>query len=280
MAAGKPDDALAFGDKALASMPTAVDILVSQVDVAQQAKKYGKVMDYATRGAKIISGLPAEDKKSYQNNYEYLEAAGYNAIMSENDPQARLSYVEPFEGAFPNSRFETAVTQQAFASLQQMGDPARTYAFGEHVLQGNPNSVPTLITLADAYAEDVKTTNLPKAITYAKKAIELTKPEAPDADQSRRVLGGFAYSVLGYALLKQDKAALAVSDLKSAVALLKEDPSQQQIALYRLGFAYAKLNKLPEAKEALTQAVAIDGPMKDASKDLLSKVSAARPKPK
>ena len=52
------------------------------------------------------------------------------------------------------------------------------------------------------------------------------------------------------------------------------------VALYRIGFAYAKLNKVTEARDVLTEAVKISGPMQQPSRDLLAKVNAARAKAK
>jgi len=46
----------------------------------------------------------------------------------------------------------------------------------------------------------------------------------------------------------------------------------------RLGFAYAKLNKIGEARDVLTEAVKIPGPAQSMSQDLLAKVNAARRK--
>lgn len=90
-----------------------------------------------------------------------------------------------------------------------------------------------------------------------------------------------AHSILGYAYIKQDKTSAGVPELRSAAGLLKgQDDQQYSIALYRLGFAYAKLNKLSEARDVLTEAVKISGPVQAMSQDLLTKVNAARAKGK
>ena len=70
------------------------------------------------------------------------------------------------------------------------------------------------------------------------------KADAPDADKSRKALGGRGaqYYWLHYAF-KQDKTAAAIPELKAAAALLKgEDDQAYARALYGLGFAYGKLN--------------------------------------
>jgi hypothetical protein len=90
-----------------------------------------------------------------------------------------------------------------------------------------------------------------------------------------------AHSIVGYADIKEDKMLAAIPELKTATDLLKGlDDQQYSVALYRLGFAYAKLNKASEAHDVLTEAVKIPGPMQAMSQDLLTKVNAARPKGK
>jgi hypothetical protein len=42
--------------------------------------------------------------------------------------------------------------------------------------------------------------------------------------------------------------------------------------MYRLGFAYAKLNRRAEAKDVLQEVVKIQGPLKQPAQDLLEKV--------
>jgi hypothetical protein len=63
--------------------------------------------------------------------------------------------------------------------------------------------------------------------------------------------------------------------------LLKgQDDASYAIAMYRLGFAYAKLSKTTEARDVLTEAVKIQGPMQAMTQELLAKVNAARAKGK
>jgi hypothetical protein len=85
-----------------------------------------------------------------------------------------------------------------------------------------------------------------------------------------------AHSALGNALMKQEKNALAIPELKTACALLKEHSDAYPAALYRLGFAYAKTpGKLPDAKATLTELIAIPGPYQQPARDLLARVQAA-----
>jgi Flp pilus assembly protein TadD len=187
-----------------------------------------------------------------------------------------MEYIERYTPAFPESKFAEPISQYAIYSLQQLNQPERLVSYGEKSLAAAPNSVPTLILLANAYSEDAKGANLGKAISYARKAITLAKADSPDATRSQKLSAGVAHSALGYALMRQEKTPAAITEFKAATTLLKEDPGSYQMALYRLGYAYAKLGRLTEARTSLTQAEQIEGPYQQPAKDLLAKVNSAR----
>jgi tetratricopeptide (TPR) repeat protein len=298
--AGDLAKALDYGDKALAGAPRNMDILVSQASIAQQAKDNTKLIDYATKGGAVCNSIGkqpkpegmsdedfskqvAEEKSAVKNNCDFLESAGFNVIASENDAKSRMADIEKYSAAFPDSKFQDQVSSYAMYTLGpgQLNDQARLVAFGEKTLAANPNSLPALLLLAGSYVDDPKAGSLAKAVTYSQKAIAVAKADDPDADKSRKLSAGVAHSVLGYAYIKQDKTVASIPELKSATALLKgQDDQQCSIALYRLGFAYAKLNRVNEAREVLTEAVKISGPVQAMSQDLLNKVNAARAKGK
>jgi len=88
-----------------------------------------------------------------------------------------------------------------------------------------------------------------------------------------------AHSAIGWAYLKQEKTTAAITELKAASVLLKgQDDQQYARAMYGLGFAYAKLNKLTEARDALSEIAKTPGPLQAMSQDLLTKVNSARAK--
>jgi len=295
---GDLQKALDYGDKALAGSPHNLDILVSQASIAQQMKNNAKLMDYAAKGGEVCGSVAKqkkldgmsdeefarkvnEEKAAVQSNCDFLETSGFNVIASENDPKSRMSEIEKFSAAFSDSKFSDQVSSYAMYTLGpgQLNDPARLVAFGEKTLATNPNSMPALLLLANYYSD--KPASAAKAITYSQKVIELAKADAPDADKSRKVSAGAAHNTIGWAYLNQEKTANAIPELKAASTLLKgQDDQQYARALYGLGFAYGKLNKLNEARDVLTEAVKIPGPMQSVSQDLLTKVNSARAKGK
>ncbi|HZQ23533.1 MAG TPA: hypothetical protein VFA89_12130 [Terriglobales bacterium] len=296
---GDLQKALAYGDKALAGSPNNLDILVSQATIAQQLKDNSKVMDYAIKGGGAYSAIGktkpdgvndadfarsvTESKEAAKNSYEFLESSGFNAIVDEKDPKSRMNYIERFTAAFPDSRFQESITNYALYTLSpgQLNDSARLVAFGEKALAANPKSVPVLLLLANSYVEDAKAGSITKAVNYSQKVIELSNADAADADRSRKLSAGAAHSTLGYAYMKQEKTAAAVPELKAASELLKgQDATGYAVAMYRLGFAYAKMNKVDNARNVLNEIAKLDGPMQQPARDLLMKVNSARAKGK
>ena len=296
-ATGDLQKALDYGDKALVGSPRNLDILVSEAGIALQAKNNSKLMDYAAKGGEVClsvgkqakpEGMSDEDfaskmkeeKESVQSSCDFLETSGLNAITSETDPKSRMAEIEKFTAGFPDSKYQDQVSNYAMYTLGpgQLNDQTRLVSFAEKILATNPNSLTALLLLANHYAE---ANSSAKAITYAQKAIEIAKADAPDADKSRKLSAGASHNIIGWAYFKQDKTVAAIAEFKSASGLLKgQDDQQYAGALYGLGSAYAKLSKLTEAREVLTEAVKIPGPLQAMSQDLLTKVNSARAKGK
>lgn len=295
---GDQAKAMEFGDKALAGSPRNLDILVSQTSLAQQAKANAKLMDYVAKGGEVCHSIGkqpkpegmsdedfarqvSEDKNASQTNCDFLDTSGFNVISTENDPKARMAYIDKFSAAFPDSKYQESVSSFALDALSQLRDNARLVAYAEKTLAANPESKPALMLLANSYADDSKPGSSAKAITYAQKLIDVAKADAPDADKSAKVYAGVAHNTIGFADLKQEKTAAAIPELKAAATLLKGQEDQQYArALYGLGFAYGKLSKLTEAREVLTECVKMQSPWQSLAQDTLTKVNAARAKGK
>lgn len=291
-AANDPQKALEYGDKALAAMPDAVEILVSQTDFAQQLKDSTKVVDYAVRGATIIDsvGKPpkpadmpeqayasqiADQKEALKPSYQYMEVAAYNAITGEQVARTRMPEIEKFLAAFPASQFGESMATLAIVTFQEMKDSAGLATFGDKMLAQKPKDMRLLTVLASAYASDPA--HMAQAGSYARRAIELQKTAASATPDDRK-LAGVAHSVLGRTLLQEGKFPAAATELKTATTLLRDSPDDLAGAWYFLGFTYAKMERASDAIGALTQAGNIRGPYQQPSQDLLAKIKAARAK--
>jgi len=295
---GDSAKALEHGDKASQLQPGNLEILIAVASFAQKANNNAKVIDCVVKGGTAFNGIGKDEAKPdnidaeafkahiqglqepYKQSYEYLETVGLNTIVGEENAKTRMSYIERYIPAFPNSRFQDQIMQLAVYTLSQMNDSARLLSFGEKALAANPNSVGMLTVIANAFAESADQTFAPRAENYARKALELCKGQTPTEENKLALYSGMAHSALGYALLRQEKNLPAIAELKTASAELKGNADAYPSALYRLGFAYAKTGKLPEAKATLTEVAGINGPYQQPAKDLLVKVDAAAKAPR
>jgi hypothetical protein len=146
---GDLNQAIDYGDRALAGAPRNLDILVTQASIAQQAKNNGKLIDYAAKGGEVCSSIGkqpkpegmtkddfgrqvAEEQSTAKNSCDFLESAGFNGIASETDARSRMSDIEKYSAAFPDSKFQDQVSNYAMYTLGpgQLNDPARLIAYG------------------------------------------------------------------------------------------------------------------------------------------------------
>jgi tetratricopeptide (TPR) repeat protein len=290
---GDTAKALEFGQKAVAGQPNNLDILVFVAGAAQKAKANDIAMDCAFKGGQAFNGIANRPKpegmdpedfalrmKQAQDpvrpSYEFLEATALNAMVTETNSAKRMAYIEGFVGAFPNSRFQEQITQLAVATLADMKDTARLNSFSEKALAANPNSVSTLVVLAEAFAESAAPGSVSRSEGYARKALEVAGGQKPTEANQLELYTGLAHSAMGYALIKQEKSAQAIPELKTACSMLKDHADAYAAALYRLAFAYAKTpGKLADAKTTLTELIAISGPYQQPARDLMARVQAA-----
>ena len=291
---GDLQKAAEYGDKAAAGAPHNIDILVSQVTVAQGLKDNARLFKYAAQGGEAFSMIekqpkPADvsdeefksrvaaDVEANKQSYDFFEGAAFTAITAETNAKTRMDYIEKYTPTFPNSKYDEQVASYAMLSLSELRDSHRLITYAEKALAANPNNLPALLLLAGSYLDSAEAGSLAKCITYSQRAIVAAKAEDPSADHTRKVSAGVAHSTLGRAYAKQEKTAQAIAELKSATALLKnQDDQQYAIAGYALGWNYAKINRLSEARAILTDVAATPGPAQQVAKDLLTKVNTAR----
>ena len=69
--AGDLQKALDYGDKALASAPHSLDILVSQASIAQQLKNNPKLLDYSVRGGEVYNSIGKEPKPEGMSDQDF-----------------------------------------------------------------------------------------------------------------------------------------------------------------------------------------------------------------
>jgi tetratricopeptide (TPR) repeat protein len=290
-AANDMQQALVYGEKAAAAEPRNLEILLTLASIAAQSKDNERAIRYATRGGEVYNHpgtkpagmtderFAAEIAGERQDNvptYEGLQDVAYSVVVNEANPKKRLDLIQRFNGAFPDTKYQDQISEFAILTLSNLNDTETAIAYGEAVLQQNPNNLPTLVMLANTYIESPKNDNLSKGMEYAQRAIGLAKADEATADPQRKLSGGLAHGELGYALMRQGKTAAAIPELQRAAPLVKGNATASSAVLYRLGNAYSLLRRYDEAKEILREAADIAGPFQQQSKDLLSKLNAVR----
>ena len=289
---GETEKAFEAGDKALALAPKSMDILTSLATIAQQSKDNAHLFQYAIQGGNAYGSIERQAKPAnvsdeqfrtdvqndldlFRSSNTFFETSAFNVIAAENDPKTRMAYIDKFSASFPKTSLNEQITSYAMMALADMGDNKRLMAYGEKALAANPDNVPVLLLLANTYVQNPE--GAAKAITYAQKVITISKGDDPSATTQVRVSAGVAHCVIGHAYANQGKTLPSISELKTATTMLKGDDEQQYaLAAYLLGWNYAKLNKVAEAKAILNEAVAIPGPTQGPIKDLLTKVNSMK----
>ncbi|OLE12984.1 MAG: hypothetical protein AUG89_06340 [Acidobacteria bacterium 13_1_20CM_4_56_7] len=291
---GDLQKALEYGEKAVTGSPRNLDILTSEVTIAQQLKDNARTFKYSIQGGEAYDSIEkqprpadtsdeqfasmiASQKDANNNSYAFFEGTAFNAIAAEPDSKTRMDYIEKFTTTFPKSKMDEQVTSYAMLSLSELKDNHRLIDYAEKALKANPGNLPALLMLANTYVESSEPGSLAKAVSYAQKAIVAAKADDAAAEKSQKISAGVGHSVMGRAYAKEQKTLPSISELKSATTLLKgNDEQQYAVAAYYLGWDYAKVNKLTEARAILSDAVGIPGPIQQPVKDLLTKVNTAR----
>jgi tetratricopeptide (TPR) repeat protein len=292
------DKAFEYGDKIFALDPDSFSNLVNMVRAANEKGDVSRVFSYGEKAGGIVqrykatpapSGTSADEWTAQKNNKlneikeneNYIEQSLLNAANQQTEPAKRAELLVRFSKAFPDSpNAEHAMTMAAFA-YQQAQNRAKMTEVASGVLAKDPDNIGILLLLADDYSE--KNEQLDKAEAYAKKAAALCdaakKPEGlsdDDWQKQNSLQKGLALSALGQVDLQKKLNAQAVDALTKAAPLLKSNATSYARNQYRLGFAYLNLRKLPEAKQALTEAASVDSPYKGPAQEKLKGLGTAK----
>ena len=296
------DKAIEYGEKLFTLDPDSYSNAVNMVRAANEKSDMDRLYNYGEKAVGIVqrykaAGPPegmAADAWELQRNrkldgikedQEYIEASLISAAYQQKDPTKKAEYLQRFAKIFPDSpNAEHAMGMSAFA-YQAAQSRTKMLQAANATLDKYPNNIGMLLLLSDDYAE--KGEQLDKAEAYAKKAASLCetakKPEGlADADWQNQITlqKGLALSTLGQIdIAKKDNLA-ATKNLSAASPLLKSNATVYARNQYRLGFAYLNLKKLPEAKQALTEAASVDSPYKGPAQDKLKAMATAKPSAK
>ncbi len=284
-----------YAQKALTLDPDNLSTAVTLVHAAEEQGDIAKIFDAAERANTIVtnfksaappSGMSKENweqqkqgiLRGAQDDISYYQNATFNAAYKLTDSKARAGYMERFAKDFPDSPYAVNAREQIAFSEEQAQNFPKMMDAAQAVLAADPKNVDMLVLLSDYWSE--KGQQLDKAGEYAQKAIDILskqqKPEGVDDAQWQQQVSmqkGLAYSALGEVYVNQTFNAQAINAFRQATPLLKSNPTSYARNQYRLGYTLAKMQKIPEARAALTEAASIDSPYRALAQQTLAKIS-------
>jgi tetratricopeptide (TPR) repeat protein len=283
-----------YGQKALALDPDNLSTAVTLVHAADEQGDIAKLFDAAGHANTIVTrykaspppvGMSKENweqqkqgiLRGAQDDISYLQNATFNAAYKLTDSKSRASYMDRFAKDFPDSSYAINAREQVAFSEEQAQNFPKMMEAAQAVLAADPKNVDMLILLSDFWSE--RGQQLDKAGDYAQRAIDILskapKPEGADEAQWQQQISmqkGLAYSALGQVYVNQTFNVQAVNAFRQASPLLKSNPVSYARNQYRLGYTLAKMQKIPEARAALTEAASIDSPYRALAQQTLAKI--------
>ena len=294
------DKVYEYGEKALKLDPDSFSVVINMLHAAEEQADTPRMFTLAETASAILvryrAAPPPEGStpgqwaaqkeqslKDVQPDMEYLERTLYNTAYQTKDAKARAALFERYAAVFPDSPYTLMAREQIAFTYQQAQIPAKMVEAAQNVLAADPGDISMLIMLADYWSDNNQ--QLDKAAATAQKVLDLLaqakKPDNMTDEQWQRQISiekGLAYSSLGWINVNKTQYPQAVDALKQASPLLKSDNFSYARNLYRLGFTLAKMQRIPEARVVLTEAVSLNTPYKARAQETLDKIGGSTKK--
>jgi lipopolysaccharide biosynthesis regulator YciM len=286
-----------YGDKVLALDPTSLATATSMGRAAAEMGDTARLYAAGEKASAIIAtykaspapeGTPADQwadikdthVKNAQDDVNYVQYSMIQAAYKTQDGAARAALFQRYVAAFPDSSYTAAARDQIATAYQQAQNIPKMIESAQNALTADPNDVSMLILLADYWSDNNQ--QLDKAGAYAQKALDALqqakKPDNVTDDQWQQQVSlekGIAYSSIGEVNVVKGRNPAAIDAFKQAKPLLKANNYYYGRNLYRLGFTLAKMQRLPEARVVLTEAVTVNSPFKAPAQETLNKIGGA-----
>lgn len=216
----------------------AVSTSVAQVAVRplnSQGRAFGHQWNAPPQAAKA---------KNWKNREEY---DAFNAMVTEKDPNKKVSLAEAFLQKFSNSDFKDGAYIVEMQTYQQLNQADKAVEAGHKALEVNPENIDALRFLSFVFpfvykADDPEAAaKLSRAESDAKHGLEvlqkLQKPAGVSDDQFGQAVKGLRAifnGAVGFVALQRKDYAAAITSYKAA----SEDNPSDWYVFYRMGLAY------------------------------------------
>lgn len=264
--ANQPDKIIETGEKLLALDPEHVAASHECLKAAEAKKDPDLIKKWAGITAqtaqKAIASPKPKDEDEVDDWKKRVEWAGqvktycdyslYATALQTTDPKKRIELIEALEAQNPKSEYLPKATPALFLAYRQAGDNAKAVALAEKVLATDQSDEDMLLVVADNYLQNKRDPD--KVQEYCAKIVELMnskpKPEGvADADWQNRknTIVGVAHYMSGKLYYIQSKFAPADKELREALPLVQNNSQMKAEALFFLGVANYRLEKIQEA---------------------------------
>ena len=216
----------------------------------QAAAQFGPLLD--------LEGAP---QATTQEEFDaYLE------ILAAADDSDRVTQVESFLAAHPESALHGRASVHQMEAYKRLDDFAGVLRTGEQVLELLPDNLRALLTLASAIPNAVQggpddNAMLDRAESYARRALAVMEGKKiplsislEDWKLFRAGMASEAHEALGHIAAKRGLIDRAITELEMAVGM---NPTPEGRQFYRLGAAYASVGRTQDGTAALERAVAL-----------------------
>jgi tetratricopeptide (TPR) repeat protein len=190
----------------------------------------------------------------------YTEYSLYNTVLQTADPKKKIELGDALEQNSPQSQYLGQVRTAQFLAYQRLGDKENAVRVAEKAIEKDPNNEDMLLAAAEYY---MNKKDAAKTLAYSTKATELmsAKP-APQgvavADWEKKK--GLGYWMAGVTYSGQNKFPQADAALREALPYIKGNEHLMPSALFHLGLANYKSEKIIDALKFFEQCAALKSP--------------------
>jgi tetratricopeptide (TPR) repeat protein len=257
-------------------------IAESTKDPAAVIKWSARASDACRKVAQSAKPKEADEVEDWTKRVEYAKQADtyteyalYAAALQTTAPEQKVALAEELARRNPDSKYQAPVAAQQFLAYQQLGQKDKAAQVAESIVVKEPDNQDMLLAAADYY---MNAKNNEKALQYSIKLTEVlaTKP-APagiaeaDWTAKKSLVLGLGYWMQGMIYGAQNKFAPSDAALRKALPSIQTNRQLLPGALFYLGLANYKMEKIPDALKFFNQCAATPSPFQaQARKNILA----------
>ncbi len=282
--AAQAPKALEACDQLLTADPADAENAYACLKIAESTKDPATVIKWSARASEACrkvmqSAKPkeADEVEDWTKRVEYAKQADtyteyalYAAALQTTAPEQKIALGEELTRRNPDSKYYPQVAGQQFLAYQQLGQKDKAAQVAESILAKDPGNQDMLLAAADYYM-NAKIND--KALLYSTKLTEVldTKPAPAGVSEAdwtakKQLAMGLGYWMQGVIYSNQNKFAPADAALRKALPLIATNRQLLPGALFYLGLANYKMEKIPDALKFFNQCAATPSPFQAQAK--------------